>query len=199
MRSVPLVRRKQRIQRFPNSIRTCYILTMGLPPDEHLPEVVPQIPTSYPEVVPDLSPGALQQRFYIESDKYKYPVYYDDAPKQFYEEPPPPTHLPGQQYYRPWTGAENLAAVSALSPGESVPWQSFSPGSGGGDDETYVGSEPEPETRICGLRKRIWITIAVVAVIVVGSAVGGGVGGSMAARQSSGSEASSSSASSSSR
>ncbi len=165
---------------------------MGLPPDEHLPEVVPQSPTSYPEVVPDLSPEAVQQQFYVESDKYKYPVCYDDAPKQFYDGSPPPAQLSGQQYYRPWTGAENLGAVSALSPGDSVPWQSFTPGSGGGDDETYVGTEPEPEKRICGLRKRLFIITAVIlGIVVIAAAVGGGVGGSMAARQSSGSGASS--------
>ena len=173
---------------------------MGLPPDEYLPEVVPQpsTPYPYPEVVPDSSPEAAQQRFYTESDKYKYPVCYDDAPKQFYEGPPPAAQHSGQQHYRPWTGAENLGGVSALSPGDSVPWQPFNPGGGGGDDETYVGSEPEPEKRICGLRKRLFIAMLALVVVVV-VAVGGGVGGSMAARQNSGSEASSSSASSSSR
>ena len=164
----------------------------GRPADENLPEAVqhpqPQPPmasaTPLPEVVPDSSPEFAQPRHYMETDKY--PVYYDAAPK-FPHEPqtpgmqgmPSPGHQ-SHQSHQPWTDAEH--SVSMMSPDSSLPWQSFPPGD---DQQTYVGSEPPaPEKRICGLRKRLFIIIAViVALVVVGAAVGGGVGGSIAARQ----------------
>lgn len=158
---------------------------MGRPADENLPEVVqhqpsPQAQAVLPEVVPDSSPEAAQQRYFMESDKY--PAYYDTAPKLPHEG----GYLaPGQQYDQPppgWTGTEH--SVSAISPNSSLPWQSF-PSGGGDDEQTYVGSEAAPEKRICGIRKRLFIIIAViVGLVVVGAAVGGGVGGSMAARSS---------------
>ncbi|EAQ91652.1 predicted protein [Chaetomium globosum CBS 148.51] len=161
----------------------------GRPADENLPEAVqhpqPQPPmasaTPLPEVVPDSSPEFAQPRHYMETDKY--PVYYDAAPK-FPHEPQTPgmqgMPSPGHQSHQPWTDAEH--SVSMMSPNSSLPWQSFPPGD---DQQTYVGSEPPaPEKRICGLRKRLFIIIAViVALVVVGAAVGGGVGGSIAARQ----------------
>jgi hypothetical protein len=133
-------------------------------------------------VVPDSSPEAAQgQPYYMESDKY--PAYYDTAPKLPHETPSPGMLTPGQQYQQPWTGSD-AATVSAISPNSSVPWQSFPAGD---DQQTYVGSEPEQEKRICGIRKRLFIIIAViVGLVVVAAAVGGGVGGSRAARQSSG-------------
>jgi len=156
---------------------------MGLPADENLPEVVqhqpsPQDHRVLPEVVPDSSPEAAQQRYFMETDKY--PAYYDTAPKLPHEDG---FLAPGQQYHQPqgWTGTEQ--SVSAISPNSSLPWQSMPPG--GDDEQTYVGSEAAPEKRICGIRKRLFIIIAViVGLVVVGAAVGGGVGGSMAARSS---------------
>ncbi len=159
---------------------------MGRPADENLPEVVPYQPVPQheavlPEVVPDSSPEAAQQRYFMETDKY--PAYYDTAPKLLHEEAVPPgyySNSPGQQHQQPWTGAEH--SVSAISPNSSVPWQSFPPG--GDDQNTYVGSEPEQEKRICGIRKRLFIIIAVIlGVVVVAAAVGGGVGGAKAASQ----------------
>ncbi|KAK3903582.1 hypothetical protein C8A05DRAFT_32685 [Staphylotrichum tortipilum] len=156
----------------------------GRPADENLPEVVwhpPPTPRGeqvLPEVVPDSSPEAAQQRYFAETDKY--PAYYDNAPKL----PHDGTYSPGQEYYQPqqrWVGAEGQF-VSAISPNSSVPWQSFPDGD---DQRTYVGSEPapEPEKRICGLRKRLFIIIAaIVGVVVVAAAVGGGVGGAMASK-----------------
>ncbi|KAK4236562.1 hypothetical protein C8A03DRAFT_35531 [Achaetomium macrosporum] len=159
---------------------------MGLPPDENLPEVVEQRPTTgastLPEVVPDSSPEAAPPRFYYEPDKY--PAQYDDAPKLPHDEPSPVMQTPGQQYHQyqqPWPGAAN--PVSAVSPDSSVPWQSFP--TGDGDDRTFVGSGPAPEKRICGLRKRLFIIIAaIVGLVIVVAAIGGGVGGAMAARNS---------------
>ncbi|KAK4119057.1 hypothetical protein N657DRAFT_684741 [Parathielavia appendiculata] len=156
---------------------------MGRPPaDEHLPEVVPHQPqpAPFPEVVPDSSPEAAEgQRYYMPSDKY--PAYYDTAPKLPHEEPSM-GHIGQDPYQQPWP--ETDPTVSAISPNSSVPWQSFP--SGGDDQQTCVGSEPEREKRICGCSKRLFIIIAViVGLVIVGAAVGGGVGGSMAARQAS--------------
>ncbi|KAL2018430.1 hypothetical protein VTK56DRAFT_849 [Thermocarpiscus australiensis] len=152
---------------------------MGRPEDENLPEVVPNQPAPLPEVVPDSSPEAVaaQQRFFVEQGKY--PAYFDNAPKLPHEQ-----DTQGQYgaYGQQWAGTGDPA--SAVSPNSSVPWQPFPPG---GDDQTHVGSEPEPERRICGLRRRLFIIVAVIiAVVVIAAAVGGGVGGSMKAREGSG-------------
>jgi len=166
---------------------------MGRPqaPDENLPEVAENRPylapnphgDHLPEVVPDSSPEAAQQRYYMETDKY--PAQYDTAPKLLHEEPLTPEMSPMQQYRQPWGPASIVGgdyhSVSALSPNSAVPWHSFH----SDDQQTYVGSEPEAEKRICGLRKRLFIIIAVVlAVVIIAAAVGGGVGGAMASRQS---------------
>ncbi|KAH6843465.1 hypothetical protein B0I37DRAFT_357424 [Chaetomium sp. MPI-CAGE-AT-0009] len=167
---------------------------MGRPqqPDEHLPEVAqtrpPLTPNAHgdhlPEVVPDTSPEAAQPRNFMETDKY--PAQYDTAPKLLHEEPTTPGMSPGQQYQQPWGPGSIVGgdyhSVSALSPNSDVPWHSFPPGAD--DQKTYVGSEPETERRICGLRRRHFGIIAVIiGIIVVAAAVGGGVGGAMAARQ----------------
>jgi len=154
---------------------------MGRRADEQLPEVVQNrspAPGTYsdhlPEVVPDTSPEAAQQKHYLETDKY--PAYYDNAPKfPLNEEPPPGLPSPGQHYHQSWgMGGE----VSALSPNSSVPWQSFPHD----DQATFVGSEPEPEKRTCGLRRRTFIivTAVILGIIIVAAAVGGGVGGALA-------------------
>jgi hypothetical protein len=117
----------------------------------------------------------------MESDKY--PAHYDTAPKLLHEEASAGMLTPGQQYQQPWS-ASDAATVSALSPNSEVPWQSFP--TGGEDQQTYVGSEPKPEKRICGIRKRLFIIIAaIVGVVVIAAAIGGGVGGSRAANSSS--------------
>jgi hypothetical protein len=158
---------------------------MARPADENLPEVVEvhhrpaANPNNYPEVVPDTSPEFTQQRYYIETDKY--PAYYDTAPKLPYEQPYPAMPSPEQHYHQPWTGGEHPGSAM-ISPNSSLPWQSFGPGAD--DQQTFVGSEAPPDKRICGVRKRLFIIIAViVGLVVVGAAVGGGVGGSMAASQ----------------
>jgi hypothetical protein len=149
--------------------------------DENLPEVVQQPPmassTPLPEVVPDSSPESAQQQ-YMERDKIL--VHYDMAPKFPHEPQTPGMRSLSYQNQQPWTDAEH--SVSMMSPDSSVPWQSFPPCD---DQQTHVGSEPaEPEKLICGLRKRLFIIIAVIiGLVVVGAAVGGGVGGAMAARQ----------------
>jgi hypothetical protein len=153
----------------------------GYQGDENLPEVVQQPPmassTPLPEVVPDSSPEFTQQG-YIERDKI--PVEYDPTPKFLHEPQTTGMHSPGYQNQQPWTDAEHSASM--MSPNSSLPWQSFPPWD---DQQTQVGSEPaEPEKRICGLRKRLFIIIAVIiGLVVVGAAVGGAVGGSIAARQ----------------
>jgi hypothetical protein len=118
----------------------------------------------------------------METDKI--PAYYDNAPKYPYEQPtlsPKPTlgmQSPGQRYQQLWDGGEH--PVSAMSPNSSLPWQSFPHD----DQATYVGSEPEQEQRICGIRKRLFAIIAIVlGVVIIAVAIGGGVGGSMAAKQ----------------
>ncbi|KAK4153809.1 hypothetical protein C8A00DRAFT_14997 [Chaetomidium leptoderma] len=164
---------------------------MGRPADEDLPEVVPQQmhqtqqdlpyqmrqPSPLPEVVPDSSPEAAPQRFYMETDKY--PALYDTAPKLPHDGYVP-VQAPGQQYQQQWPGSPN--PISSVSPNSSLPWQPFPPGAD--DQQTYVGSEPEQEKRICGIRKRLFFIIAaIVAGLIVAVGVGAGVGGAMAARQ----------------
>ncbi|KAH6618418.1 hypothetical protein B0J18DRAFT_468704 [Chaetomium sp. MPI-SDFR-AT-0129] len=176
---------------------------MGRKADENLPEVVQNQPAPRtgeyaPEVVPDSSPEAAQQRYFQESDKY--PALYDNSPKFPHEPPPPGGYSPDQQYQQPHNQAWSPDAaypVSAVSPNSSVPWQSFP--DGGEDQQTYVGSEPpEPEKRICGLRKRTFIIVAaILGVVIVAVAIGGGVGGAMSARNSSAAAAETSSAASS--
>ena len=161
----------------------------GRPADDNLPEVwhpptTPRGEQVLPEVVPDSSPEAAQQRYFTETDKY--PAYYDNAPKLPHDGS---YYSPEQQYHQPqqpWmpVGAEPQG-ISAISPNSSVPWQSFPDGD---DQRTYVGSEPapEPEKRICGLRKRLFIIIAaVIALVIVAAGVGGGVGGAVASKGSS--------------
>jgi hypothetical protein len=121
----------------------------------------------------------------METDKY--PARYDTAPKfPLHEEPTTPGMSPGQRYQQPWGPGSIVGgdyhSISALSPNSDVPWHSFPPGAD--DQKTYVGSEPETERRICGLRRRLFGIIAVIiGIIVVAAAVGGGVGSAMAARQ----------------
>ncbi|KAL2158781.1 hypothetical protein VTH06DRAFT_3973 [Thermothelomyces fergusii] len=152
---------------------------MGLPAEQKpapaLGEPGPLAEHQLPEVVPDSSPEAAPQRFYLEPDKY--PAYYDDTPKLPTEHSPSSFASPGQQYGSPWTPASD-PSLSALSPDSSVPWKSLHE-----DQATYVGSEPVQERRICGLRRRTFgILIVVLGVIVLAAAIGGGVGGAMASR-----------------
>ncbi|KAK4245109.1 hypothetical protein C7999DRAFT_16653 [Corynascus novoguineensis] len=118
----------------------------------------------------------------------KYPAYYDDTPKLPHDGSTTGAPSPGQQYSSPWgTGSEN--PVSALSPNGSVPWQSLP----FDDQSTYVGTEPEREKRICGLRRRVFgIVVLVLGIIILAAAIGGGVGGAMASRNRSESDSSTS-------
>ncbi|KAL2144242.1 hypothetical protein VTI28DRAFT_9453 [Corynascus sepedonium] len=159
---------------------------MGRLNDQQLPEVVQNQPAPaprpgphgdhLPEVVPDSSPEAAQERFYMATDKY--PAYYDDTPKLPHDGSTTGAPSPGQQYSSRWgTGSEH--PISALSPNGSVPWQSLP----FDDQSTYVGTEPEREKRICGLRRRVFgIVVLVLGIIILAAAIGGGVGGAMASR-----------------
>lgn len=159
---------------------------MGLPPDEHLPEVVP-----------DTSPQAIsyveeqyKQRQYDDRDKY--PVLYDDAPKI----PSGMAYAQGQQY----------PAMAETSPGGSLPWEPLSAieetqaghaggaaGGGGGGPGGFGGvgavdggehERPVDERRICGLRRKIFFIVLIVALVVIAVAIGGGVGGGVSAARS---------------
>ncbi|KXX82749.1 Plasma membrane fusion protein prm-1 [Madurella mycetomatis] len=155
---------------------------MGRPADEHLPEVVPSQPPpefSLPEVAPDPSPEAGQPQYYTRHEKF--PAHYDHAPKLPHEQPAAGMGMGLQSHDQQWAGAGD--GVSALSPNSSVPWQAIHPSD---DQQTYVASEPEQERRICGIRRRLFIIVAVVlAIVVIAAAVGGGVGGAMGARSAS--------------
>jgi hypothetical protein len=166
---------------------------MGRQADENLPEVVPNPPSHHyqpsplPEVVPDSSPEAGHPPFYADQQE-KYPAFYDDAPKFPYEQPVPGTpdaaqyqqqQYEQQQYQQQWGGAAN--PISSISPNSSVPWQRIP--SRADDQQTVVGSEAEPERRICGIRRRLFFIIAgILGVIVIAAAVGGGVGSAVSAR-----------------
>lgn len=152
----------------------------GLPPDENLPEVVP-------DSVP--LPQALSGRdAYLAQDRLgeKDPKYVADTsprpderdlkfPAEAGADGGAPALVKGEDgVWRPATAATE--AVSPVSP-EGTP---------GAVEEGRAVEQPvgggKGEERVCGLRKRIFWIVLVVAVVVVLAAIGGGVGGGISAR-----------------
>lgn len=149
---------------------------MGLPPDEHLPEVVPD---TSPQVVSNTD---YQQHGYNEQDKYI--VQYDDTPK-----------IPSETPYVQTPHGEH--PVSTMSPDSHLPWEPMSAveetpaGVGGGGGEGgYDGinnEKPEDESRICGFKRKTFFLALIAALVIIAVAIGGGVGGGLAARSREGS------------
>lgn len=154
----------------------------GLPPDENLPEVVP-------DSVP--LPQALSGRdAYLAQDRLadKDPKYVADTsprpderdlkfPAEAGADGGAPALVKGEDgVWRPATGATE--AVSPVSP-EGTPG-AVEEGRGG-EQAGDVGKGKE-EKRVCGMRKRVFWIVVVVAVVVVLAAIGGGVGGGISAR-----------------
>ena len=136
---------------------------MGYPPDENLPEVVPD---QSPQVL-----SAVEARYFapeLDVRDPKYPVTYDNAPKYT---------APLETY--PSVGGHPQDYTSPVS---SIPWE---PASTGGDRSAFGTYESKnKEQRICGLKKRVFWILLVIAMIVVAAGVGGGVGGGIATARS---------------
>jgi hypothetical protein len=138
---------------------------MGMPPDENLPEVVP-----------DSSPQALTyaetyERRWAENGDPKYAVVYDSMTPKILTEPSP---------LDPYS-----ATVFGSSPGVNSPQPTQDPWSTEKSLANEDGNPPAPEEppRIYGMKRRtFWIVLVVVA-IVLAVAVGGGVGGAMASKK----------------
>lgn len=173
---------------------------MGLPPDEHLPEVVPD---TSPQVVSGIESQYKQRSNDDHHDKYI--VQYDDTPKIPSDMAPygpgqgPPGLVPGQGGQHP-AYAQGQYAVSTASPDGSLPWEPLSAieetqaghgggGMGGGMDGTgFEGGDsekPRDERRICGLRRKVFFIAFLVLLVVISIAIGGGVGGGLARQGSS--------------
>jgi len=140
-------------------------MTNTRPPDENLPEVVPSRPP-----VEDASPQVLSdeqawQREALGGDKY--PVVYDDAPKLFDD-----GTIKGQDEH------ELPQAWSPDASAGTAPWESLPPVAAAG---APGGSEAAEERRIWGVKRRVFVILAVLAgVILLAAIIGGAVGGSMA-------------------
>jgi len=138
---------------------------MGVPPDESLPEVVP-----------DQSPQALshQEAHYcrdqLNERDPKYPANFDDAPKYLAtsetDEAPEPVH--GSEY-------------SFASAGGSPPWELQSTADNLQAGDRSPTNEKAAEPTICGLRRRSFWLLLVVVLVVIAASVGGGVVGGIAA------------------
>lgn len=136
---------------------------MGYPPDENLPEVVPD---QSPQVL-----SAVEARYFapeLNARDPKYHVTYDDAPKYT---------APLEAY--PSVGEYPQAYTSPVS---SVPWEPVS--GDGGSSGLRTDESKNKRERICGLKKRSFWILLIVALIVVAAGVGGGVGGGIAAARS---------------
>jgi hypothetical protein len=145
---------------------------MGLPPDENLPEVVPD---TSPQVLTRAE--AYRQNVRDEADA-KFAVAYESdttSPKYYYD--------PNEK----WDGGHAAGAGAGWSPsvGAYVPPESRAGGGGGGDPRLlHEGKDVESgrtERRICGLRRKLFLILVVVIVGLV-AAIGGGVGGAMASK-----------------
>ena len=144
---------------------------MGLPPDENLPEVVPD---SSPQAISDVEAQYKQREF---DDNDKFPVQYDDTPK-----------IPSPGGYDQTTAAhpaaQDVSAVSAVRSPGSVPWEPVSAveETPGGQGSAADNEKAPDERRICGIRRKIFFIALLVAFIILAVAIGGGVGGGLAAQ-----------------
>jgi len=132
---------------------------MGHPPDENLPEVVPdQSPQALTEQQADLRHDQLEER------DPKYPAIFDDAPKYA---APDAAHLENEQT------RDSMHHPS--SPSHAVSGK-----------EVEAGVQGRQTVHVCGLTKRLFWTLIAIVVIVLAAAIGGGVGGAMAKSRSGG-------------
>ncbi|KAL8372227.1 hypothetical protein RB595_001833 [Gaeumannomyces hyphopodioides] len=158
---------------------------MGIPPDEHLPEVVPG---NDPQTMPDSSPQALtaqeayaHQQYFDNSAKFsdanldsaKFTVTPNELGSGFYHET---RQSRDQQSSLPWDSPAPASTVTGLRAG-SVPV-----GSSQFDSEGEKGTD-ERGKRICGLKKRIFYIVIAACIILVSIAVGVGVGVGLASQQ----------------
>lgn len=148
------------------------------PLDENLPEVVPAVlnqphstlePVLHP--VLDSTPQALSEQELAEKglqsiERDKYPAVYDNAPML------PHDGSPTQQA---WVAGDPPSALTQTT--RSSPWEQLP---AGGDAETSDPRDQPPAEdpkRICGMSRRSFIIVAIIAIVVIiAAAVGAGVG-----------------------
>jgi hypothetical protein len=141
---------------------------MGLPPDENLPEVVP-----------DSSPQALTRaeayrRHAKDEGDAKFAVVYESdaiTPKYYYD--------PNQN---------QVVAAVATGGTPTSPSPAYVPSPPVGYSDPALLGEEDPESgrerqRIWGLRRKVFLIVVVLVVVVLGAAIGGGVGGAAASRK----------------
>lgn len=158
---------------------------MGIPPDEHLPEVALG---NDPQTMPDSSPQALTAQ-----EAHAHQQYFDGAAKfpdasldsqKFTAEPGgfdsgfyhQSRQSRDQQSSLPWDSPAPASTVTGLQAG-SVPAGSSQFGS---ENEKGTGERGE---RICGLKKRVFYMVMAACIILVSIVVGVGVGVSLASQQ----------------
>jgi len=141
---------------------------MGLPPDENLPEVVP-----------DTSPQALTRaeaywRQRKNEGDAKFAVVYESdttSPKYYFD----PT--------------QNQGAVAVGANGTPIsPSPIYTPAPPTGYSDPTLLGETDPESghgrqRVCGLRRKTFLILLAVLIVVLVAAIGGGVGGAAASRK----------------
>ncbi|KLU86077.1 hypothetical protein MAPG_05096 [Magnaporthiopsis poae ATCC 64411] len=157
---------------------------MGVPPDEHLPEVVP---ANDPQTMPDASPQALtaqesyaHQHFFEGGAKYsghspdspKFTAVPDGLESSLYNGNQPSED---QQSSLPWDSPGPASTVTGLRAGSVPVGSQF-----GSDDEKAMEKRNE---RICGLKTRVFYMVIGACIILVSIVVGVGVGVSLASQQ----------------
>ncbi|KAK0624222.1 hypothetical protein B0T14DRAFT_517689 [Immersiella caudata] len=145
-----------------------------LPPDEHLPEVVPARPfeadhESSPQVVSHLQNEA--------SERDKYPVVYDTSPKLFDDTAVTPVNKQDHAIPQTWTPSDATAPTPI-----TTPWEPLPAGAPGAADPT---KPPGDERRICGLQRRTFFIAAIItSILLLAAIIGGAVGGSLSNKSS---------------
>ncbi|KAK6505854.1 hypothetical protein TWF481_007744 [Arthrobotrys musiformis] len=106
--------------------------------------------------------------------------------------PPPPPEKLFQQLQHPSNDPAHSSPIPVASLGGSYPGppppppvesQAYAAGAYGGHPQFNGGPPaPDPEKRICGLKRSVFFILILVAVVVVAGAIGGGVGGALAGK-----------------
>jgi hypothetical protein len=144
-----------------------------LPPDENLPEVVPALPL---EVDRDASPQVSHQHN-EPSDRDKYPVAYDTAPKLFDDTTGTPANKEDHAIPQTWSPADTTAPTPITTPWGSLP--AGDPGTNG------PNKPPDDERKILGLKRRTFFVVAIiVSILLLAAIIGGAVGGTLSKQSS---------------
>ncbi|KAK4446187.1 hypothetical protein QBC34DRAFT_412082 [Podospora aff. communis PSN243] len=146
----------------------------ALPPDEHLPEVVPAPPF---EVDRDASPQVVSHQHNEASDRDKYPVAYDTTPKLFDDTAVTPVNKEDHAIPQTWSPSDGTAPTPITTPWESLP--------AGDSGSNGAAKPPDEERKIMGLKRRTFFIVAIIAsIILLAAIIGGAVGGTLSKQSS---------------